>query len=110
MAQNAQTFQMLTANRLKSGDVLYRKGDGWVLTLAAADVYRDPAAAEAALAAAQGELARNEVVAPYLFEVREADGKIVPVKEREIIRAAGPTVHPDTGKQAGQYLTDAYDA
>jgi hypothetical protein len=24
------------------------------------------------------------------------------VKEREIIRAAGPTVHPHTGKQAGQ--------
>jgi len=27
-------------------------------------------------------------------------GKITPVKEREIIRAAGPTVHPHTGKQA----------
>ena len=40
-------------------------------------------------------------VAPYLFEVREAGGKITPVKEREIIRAAGPTVHPHTGKQAG---------
>ena len=26
----------------------------------------------------------------------------MPVKEREIIRAAGPTVHPHTGKQAGQ--------
>jgi hypothetical protein len=33
--------------------------------------------------------------------VREANGKIVPVKEREIIRAAGPSVRPDTGKQAG---------
>jgi len=31
-----------------------------------------------------------------------AGGKITPVKEREIIRAAGPTVHPHTGKQAGQ--------
>ena len=52
------------------------------------------------LAAANSELVRNEFVAPYLFEVREKDGKIVPVKEREIIRAAGPTVHPHTGKQA----------
>ena len=58
------------------------------------------AAADDALAAATAELTRNEFVAPYLFEVREKDGRIVPVKEREIIRAAGPTVHPHTGKQA----------
>lgn len=98
--------QVLTANRLQSGDVLYRKGDGWVLTLDQADVYPDPAAAEAALAAANAELAQNQFVAPYLFEVRDTDGHIVPVKEREIIRAAGPTVHPHTGKQAGQFQTD----
>lgn len=91
---------MLTANRLRDGDVLYRKGDGWVLFLSEADVYPDQASADAALAAANAELVRNEVVAPYLFEVREKDGKVVPVKEREIIRAAGPTVHPHTGKQA----------
>jgi hypothetical protein len=52
---------------------------------------------------ATAELIRNQVVAPYLFEVREVNGKIQPVKEREIIRAAGPTVHPHTGKQAGQF-------
>lgn len=94
---------MLTANRLRDGDVLYRKGDGWALMLAEGDVYSDQAGADAALAAATAELARNEFVAPYLFEVRETNGKISPVKEREIIRAAGPTVHPHTGKQAGQY-------
>ena len=94
---------MLTANRLKSGDVLYRKDAGWVPLLADGDVYPTQAAADAALAAALGELVRNEFVAPYLFEVRQVNGKTVPVKEREIIRAAGPTVHPHTGKQAGQY-------
>ena len=97
---------MLTANRLRDGDVLYRKGSGWVLLLADGEVYADQASADAALAAANAELANNTFVAPYLFEVREVDGqegvKIVPVKEREIIRAAGPTVHPHTGKQAGQ--------
>ena len=102
MAHQNQGLQMLTANRLRDGDVLYRKGDGWVLLLAQADIYPDQAGADAALAAAMAELARNEFVAPYLFEVREVNGKIVPVKEREIIRAAGPTVHPHTGKQAGQ--------
>ena len=95
--------QMLTANRLRTGDVLYRKGDGWVPMLADGEVYPDLATAEAALAAATAELTRNEFVAPYLFEVRTDSGKVVPVKEREIIRAAGPTVHPHTGKQAGQF-------
>jgi microcompartment protein CcmL/EutN len=94
---------MLTSNRLKSGDVLYRKGSAWVPLLADGEVYATQAAADAALAAATAELVRNDVVAPYLFEVRETNGHIVPVKEREIIRAAGPTVHPHTGKQAGQY-------
>jgi hypothetical protein len=103
MAHHNFDLQMLTANRLQSGDVLYRKGDSWVPLLKDGDVYRDQTAADAALAAATAELVRNEFVAPYLFEVREAGGRIVPVKEREIIRAAGPTVHPDTGKQAGQY-------
>jgi len=32
--------------------------------------------------------------------VREQDGKIRPVKEREIVRAAGPSVRTDLGKQA----------
>lgn len=105
MAQHLSGPQMLTANRLKSGDVLYRKGDGWVLTLEAGEVYDTQEQADAALAAANAELARNEFVAPYLFEVRRKDGRIVPVKEREIVRAAGPTVHRNTGKQAGQFQT-----
>ena len=100
MPMAAPVPQMLTANRLRDGEVLYRKGDGWALQLADADVYADQAAADAALAAAQAELKQNQFVAPYLFEVRETGGRIVPVKEREIIRAAGPTVHPHTGKQA----------
>jgi uncharacterized protein DUF2849 len=94
---------MLTANRLRDGDVLYRKGDGWVLFLNEGEVYSDQASADAALAAANSELVRNEFVAPYLFEVRLEGGQIRPAKEREIIRAAGPTVHSHTGKQAGQF-------
>jgi hypothetical protein len=103
MAHQNHGLQMLTANRLRDGDVLYRKGDVWVLFLGEGEVYPDQAGADAALAAATAELERNEFVAPYLFEVRDVSGKIVPVKEREIIRAAGPTVHPGTGKQAGQF-------
>jgi len=100
---SAPVFKMLTANRLRDGDVLYRKGDGWVLSLAEADVYAETAAAEAALAQAQAELPQNIIVAPYLFDVRRENGVLHPVKEREIIRAAGPTVRADLGKQAGQF-------
>ncbi len=94
--------QMLTANRLVDGDVLYWKGGEWVLALKDGDVFADPKAADAALAAAQKSVAGNAVVNPYLFDVKTDAKGIHPVKEREIIRAAGPTVRFDLGKQAGQ--------
>jgi len=92
--------QMLTANRLRDGDVLYWRGGDWVLVLQEGEVFPDKETAEAALAAANAKLPENKFVAPYLFDVRIENGAIKPVKEREIIRAAGPTVRPDTGKQA----------
>jgi hypothetical protein len=92
--------QVLTANRLKIGEVVYWGGQGWVSRFEDAQVLAD-SEAEATLKAAADWVLKNEVVAPYLFEVREKDGHRVPVKEREIIRAAGPTVRRDLGKQAG---------
>jgi len=92
---------MLTANRLVDGDVLYWKQGGWVLALKEGEVFADPAAADAALAAAQAFVTQNKVVNPYLFDVKTDAHGIHPVKEREIIRAAGPTVRGDLGKQAG---------
>src|ERR1700749_1817607 len=97
-----QDPQMLTANRLKDGDVLNGKNGNWVLALAEGDVFADPKAADAALAAAQQYVTGNVVVAPYLFDVRVDAKGIHPVKGREVIRAAGPTVRDDLGKQAGQ--------
>jgi len=88
--------QMLTANRLKDGAVLYWRGENWVEALAEGDVFAAQPEADAALAQAQASVAGNDVVSPYLFDVR--DGK--PVKEREIIRAQGPSVREDLGKQA----------
>ncbi len=93
-------IQMLTANRLRDGEVLYWRAGEWFLKLGDGETFTDTAKAEAALAAATAGLVNNEYVAPYLFEVRLEGGVIRPVKEREIIRAAGPTVHPNLGKQA----------
>jgi hypothetical protein len=92
--------QMLTANCLRQGDVVYWKDGDWVLEFKEGQVFADPAAANAALEAAQAFVTGNKVVAPYLFEVREVHGKIHPVKEREIIRGLGPSIRTDTGKQA----------
>jgi Protein of unknown function (DUF2849) len=100
MPMAASVPQMLTANRLKDGDVLYWKVGAWVEALKDGEVFAESAPAEAALAAAQSFVAGNVVVNPYLFDVRVDGNDIHPVKEREIIRAAGPSVRSDLGKQA----------
>jgi hypothetical protein len=103
---------MLTANRLRDGDVVYWRAGGWVEAFGEGEVLSADAEAEAALEAARKSVADNVVVNPYLFDVRaDADG-VHPVKEREIVRAAGPSVRGDLGKQAegltpGQVLRDA---
>ena len=92
--------QILTANRLIVGEVVYwNESKGWVSRLDEAQVLAD-SEAEVALARASEAVRNQEVVAPYLFKVRVESGRIVPVAEREVIRAAGPTVRPDLGKQA----------
>ena len=99
----AQTDEILTANRLRDGEVVYWSRGRWVTALDQAEVFGDEAAAKAALKAADASVQDRTVVNPYLFDVRVEDGVLRPVKEREIIRAAGPTVHLHTGKQAGQF-------
>ena len=96
----APVSKMITCNRLRDGEVLYWKDGGWVTDLQQGEIFADEAAAEAALAVAQKDIAENRVVAAYIFDVRSENGRIRPVKERELVRAAGPTVRPDTGKQA----------
>jgi uncharacterized protein DUF2849 len=92
--------QVLTANRLAVGEVVYWNGArGWVSRLKEAEVLPSEKA-EAILKQAASSVERREVVAPYLFDVRVKDGVPVPVKTREAIRAAGPSVRRDLGKQA----------
>ena len=99
--------QILTANRLRDGDVVYWRGGSWVMSLADAEIFPDDAAAKTVLKAADAFVKGREIVSPYLFDVRIAAGEIKPVKEREIIRAAGPTVRPDLGKQSlGKWTHD----
>jgi len=96
----AKADQILTANRLRDGDVVYWKGGQWVQDLKAADIFTDKPAAEQALRDAAAFVATQIVVNPYLFDARREGDVVRPVKEREIIRAAGPSVRRDLGKQA----------
>lgn len=93
-------LQILTANRLKTGEVLYWHQATWVSDLTQAELFSDTGEAGAALSSAQAFVTSNQVVSPYLFEVRQDKAGLRPIKEREIIRSLGPSVRPDTGKQA----------
>ena len=89
----------LTANALDSGDVVFWNTGRWVERFAEAELFEaDEDGRDAALATAKGQ--PTTVVDPYLIEVALEGGLPVPVSYRERVRALGPTIHPDMGKQA----------
>lgn len=95
-----ELFQVLTANRLADGVVVYGREDAWVERLEEAELLASKADAEARLTRAAKDFEARLVVEVYLFEVaRDARG-LRPTRVREAIRAAGPTVRADLGKQA----------
>ena len=92
------TVQALTANDLLTGEPVFRRGAAWAERLPEADVYADPETAAHALGLAKEEA--TVVVDPYLIDCVMEGEVAVPVSYRERVRALGPTVHPDMGKQA----------
>lgn len=89
--------QIVTANRLRDGAVVYRmQSGGWSNAIAEAEVHRDAGTAADALALAEADALRAIVVAPLLIEIEAAAGAIRPVSLRERIRAEGPSVQPRT--------------
>ena len=105
MAQHSSKgarFQAVTANRLSDGEVVYLTPDNqWAETFAAADISDGPEAGDALLARALPADFEEHVLEPYLFDVLEDGAFYKQSSVRETIRAAGPTVRLDLGKQAG---------
>ncbi|MBD8892222.1 DUF2849 domain-containing protein [Roseibium litorale] len=94
-------MKIVTANRLIDGEVVWLgAGNAWVGQVSEALVLDGKDDVAAALAAGLASAERREVVDVYEVDVTEEDGKLVPVRLREKIRAKGPTTHPDLGKQA----------
>ena len=92
--------QAISANRLTDGIVVFFTAGEWVERLAEASFFADKAELEAALEQAKQDETRNIVVEAYAFDVNEGPQGPRAGQLREAIRAEGPTVHRDHGKQA----------
>jgi len=93
--------EMITANRLSDGLVVFLDAHlNWVEAFGAAAIFADEAAKTAALEEAKMSERRNEVVDPYGVEMVVRNGHFAPKALREAIRANGPTIRRDLGKQA----------
>jgi hypothetical protein len=102
----AGTLKVVTANRLIDGVVIFvAPGPVWVTDIAEAETFDDGPALEAALAFGAAEVAARQIVDPYAIDVAVDDGKPVPERLRELIRARGPTV--DYGEAERKRLTGA---
>jgi len=96
------TMRIVTGNRLDDGAVIYLGADDrWTETIGCARVAADDAGLDNLLAVAAKAETEGLVVTPYAVPVSVESGAVRPVHIKEAIRAKGPTVRPDLGKQAG---------
>jgi hypothetical protein len=97
------TAKIVTANRLTDGLVVYLDGaGGWSEWVGDARVATRTEEEAALLEFAERPTQAVLVVGPYLMDVAADGGVPRPVSNREVIRAKGPTVRPDLGKQAAR--------
>ena len=101
MAKQQNYRKVLTANRLGDGLVVFHARDGgwseWIEDALPVNGADDIAALEQLGIVAETS---NIVVGPYLIDVEDETGDLVPVRYREKLRTQGPSVRGDLGKQA----------
>ena len=89
-------LQVVTANRLGDGRVVFlADGYRWVEEIGLARVGETDEASNALLAIAEKAAADRIVVAPYLIDVNAEGERIMPTRYREVLRALGPSSHPE---------------
>jgi hypothetical protein len=93
--------QVVIANRLRDGVVVFLGSDGrWVERVEICTPVDGKEAAEKLLDKALQAERNQEIIGPILADVELRDGVAFPIKRREAIRAKGPTIRTDLGKQA----------
>lgn len=101
-AKTKAATQIITANRLGDGVVVYLDAtSGWTERLGAAAVFETADAIAAAVAAGKKAEAAQIVVETYPIDVARVEGGLKPLRLREEIRAAGPTVRLDLVRPTG---------
>jgi hypothetical protein len=96
MSKRAPLPSVLTANRLSDGAAVFIDFEGaWSESIAEALVAHSPDEVRALEDRGAHDAARNLVVEPYLIDVEEIGGLVVPVRYRERVRAGGPTILGD---------------
>ena len=84
---------ILTANRLADGAVVFLDFEGaWSEALAEAAVAHAPDEVRALEDRGAYDAARNLLVEPYLVAVHAHGGRLTPIRHRERVRAAGPSM------------------
>jgi hypothetical protein len=95
------SLQVVTANRLDDGLVVFLTRDGgWSENINEACIADGKDAAEALLATAAAPELDTVIVGPYLIDVEQQGSDLVPTKYREVLRTKGPSVRQDLGYQA----------
>ena len=100
--QTRKTAQVITANRLLDGEVVYKaKGNRWVTRVSQAQLLNDDTQCHNALQWANQQEEQCVTTGAYVIDVF-CDKGIMPVSLRETIRSRGPTSEEWVGKQSAE--------
>jgi hypothetical protein len=93
-------MKILTANRLIDGEAVWYAHGTWNETIEGAEIATDKEGEARLEAIGEAAFAANLVLDVEVIDVDIVNGAIYPKRLRERIRAAGPTIRTDLGKQA----------
>ena len=101
MTTTTEKGKILTANRLRDGEVVFLTHSGqWSENIDGAVLATEPQAQAALEGRGKDDERVNLVTGVYLFDAERRDGHVFATHIKERIRTLGPTVRLDLGKQA----------
>ena len=96
-----ETGKALTGNRLSDGEVMFLTRTGaWSLSIDEAVIALEPQSEAALEKRGAQAVAHNIITEAYLIGVERSQGRVRALHIRERIRASGPSVRLDLGKQS----------